>query len=612
MSEELDVNKIVGDFLQANVDRLFKSAAAGAKDVKDQVRVRLERTYRTYLARLIERYARGKSFFVRTEPIPLYDFYVPMDLATQRRVLEKPGAADLGRVSHRSIIFGTGGSGKSMMMRHLLLSALTSRAKTPIFLELRNLNQKELTVRAALLEAVNAAGLEVDDVYFERALVAGHYFVLLDGFDEIEKTARSRVAGEVQKLADQYPNNWVVVSSRHDSTLEGWNDFTAFKLAPLTLDRAIDLVEKVPFDEAVKARFVADMRDRLFAQHESFLSNPLLLSIMLLTYSDVADIPHKLSTFYTQAYEALFNRHDALKSGFRRDRQTGLDIQDFARAFAAFSIFTYEHREFTFPATRALEALAEARDATALPFDTTAYLQDAVQSVCLLVEDGLDITFAHRSFQEYFVARFIHAAPPDIKEDLVKRYAHLADSDNVMGLLFEIDPYVVERYFLLPAFARLREAIGTDRVVRAHHHARYMRTMFSSIEENELPNGTIEYRGAVQDLAINTAVMFAFERYGPNDLFERAGYVKASEAQLREAFTSDYGDADSVPTSDLKVRGAYMSLLRTGGQLWGVAFLERLLAIDAEIRARHATTQDTLSQLLAKRRDARPSPRGTS
>jgi hypothetical protein len=55
---------------------------------------------------------------------------------------------------------------------------------------------------------------------------------------------------------------------------------------------------------------------------------------MLLSYGQSASIPNKISVFYNQAYEALFERHDVLKDGFRRKRLTPLDIQDFARVFA--------------------------------------------------------------------------------------------------------------------------------------------------------------------------------------------------------------------------------------------------------------------------------------
>src|SRR6185503_8614326 len=127
------------------------------------------------------------------------------------------------------------------------------------------------------------------------------------------------------------------------------------------LDQACELVQKLPFESEFTSKFLKDLRDTLFAKHNSFLSNPLLLSIMLLTYGQSADIPNKLNVFYNQAYEALFQRHDALKGAFQRDRSTGLDIQDFAKVFAAFSLQTYDKRVFQMSKTQAIDYLEGAK-----------------------------------------------------------------------------------------------------------------------------------------------------------------------------------------------------------------------------------------------------------
>ncbi len=198
-----------------------------------------------------------------------------------------------------------------MLMRHFLVSALKDRQKTPLLLELRQLNTDGEEVRAALLRTLKSNGLDIDESYFELALRAGHFCFLLDGFDELELRFRKTVADQVRTLAENYPGNWMVLSSRPDSNREGSSAFAQFSVEPLDLERATALVEKLPFDDPIKSKFISDLRSELYAKHQSFLSNPLLLSIMLLTYCDIAHIPTKLSLFYDQAYESLFQKHDA-------------------------------------------------------------------------------------------------------------------------------------------------------------------------------------------------------------------------------------------------------------------------------------------------------------
>lgn len=602
MPEDFDPNKFAAEFVQKNFESLRTLAVSAFKGAKDRIRVHLEQTYAEYIARLVDRYGKGKSFFVRTEPVPLYDFYVPMDLRTQRRTLSQPDADDLGRVAARAIIVGSGGSGKSMMMRHLLYSALRSGWRTPVFFELRQLNHGEESLRAALLNTLRTFGLDVDDEYLELAFKGGHFVVLLDGFDEVTRARRDRVAREIRQLAQQYPTNWVVLSSRHDSTLVGWDEFSLFELAPLTVDRAAALVGKVPYDESVKARFVRDMRRSLFNTHKSFLSNPLLLSIMLLTYNDVADVPRKQSTFYAQAYDALFHRHDALKSGFKRDRLTNLDSQDFARAFAAFCVLTYERREFTFTRPRALEAIDEARITAMMAFDREAFLVDAIQAVCLLVEDGLDVSFAHRSFQEYFVARFITTAPVEMKSALVSRYSQLARSENVMALLFEIDPYIVERDYLLPALAAVRKAIGVFGNVERVHFVRYLRAMYSSISATDIGTGPESVTFVRQESTFGDGCQFAFARFGNSAALPSAGDREERARLMMEALRSDGLDTGRFSLAKVPADGAFVSFLCEGGDRISPAYVQELLRIELEIRERHARTQGTLLQILSTRR----------
>ena len=433
-------DKMAAEFAQARRREATDRRASRNEEMSSQFRARFRHTYARYVERVLERYGRGKSFFIRSEAVPLYQFFIPLDLKTNARHLSRPNASDLVTHSPFAIISGSGGSGKSMMIRHFLVSCIESGLRTPVFLELRQLNQTTDTCRQAILTVLRSFDLEVTDQFLEEALKTGHLYLLLDGFDEIERAARERLAREIQTLAVEYPATWITLSSRPDSSLRGWDLFTEYAVAPLDLESAVSLVSRLPVDDTIKQRFIHDMRTSLFVQHQSFLSNPLLLSIMLLTYGDVAHIPQKLSTFFSQAYEALFLRYNALKSGFQRERRSGLDIQDYGRAFAAFSLFSYDARQFAFGTEKALELIRTAREASMLQFNDQAFLDNAVQSICLLLEEGLELAFAHRSFQEYFTARFIKVPLPDVKAKLITRFIPTVESDSVMALLSEMGP----------------------------------------------------------------------------------------------------------------------------------------------------------------------------
>lgn len=598
-TSELDSNKLIAEFLAANLDRIVEFAGSGVKAARNLTRSKLDGTYRKYLSRLYDRHSRAKSFFIRAEPTPLYDFFVPLDLAMGKRVLSKPGAQEIASAARTAVIMGSGGCGKTMMMRHLLITTLQSQAKTPLFLELRQLNQSQRPLRYTLLETLQVGGLEVDDAYLELALKAGHFCILLDGFDELEHRLRKPLASQIQDLADRYPNNWIIVSSRPDSEIQGWTTFAQLSVCPLGLDSAVELVAKLPFDDPIKARFIDDLRRELFRRHKSFLSNPLLLSIMLLTYSDIAHIPTKLSLFYGQAYDALFHKHDALKGGFQRERRTTLDIQDFARVFSAFCVQSYDRREFAFSRLRALEYLDAARSISQIPFDSSAFLEDALQAACLLVEDGLELTFAHRSFQEYFVARFVSAAPANVKAQLVKRFASSVQRDSVLNLLYEIDPYAVELYYVLPAIDKLKASVGLKRKVGISHYLRFLQTLYISIEFRTEHDSQLGF--VIRDVPLLYAVMFALKTYRSGEELSFPTPTAHLE-RSKQLFLAKVGDQTRLSTKTLTTRSPLTRHLADfAGWPANLQELQRVFDTADDIRKRHEVAQESLERILAGR-----------
>jgi predicted NACHT family NTPase len=474
MNDEPDINQIIVGFLNQNLDRFYSTAKDVMKGTADRVRLHVFKTYQTYLNCVAARYSKAKTFLVRAEAVSLYDFYVPCSLSIGGTLYRQPSFNQVTRRSRFIVITGGAGTGKSVLMRHLFLTALESQGKVPVFIELRELNKTSKSLMKFVQSTLKENHFTLDDDYIQKALQRGHFAFFLDGFDELSRKRRASCSKEIQTIGKQYDKNVIVVSSRPDYESFGWQDSSNFNIEPLTSDQACDLVTKTPFDEKLKSKFLKDLRSGLFHDHSSFLSNPLLLSIMLLTYGESAGIPNKLNIFYNQAYEALFQRHDALKGGFQRERISRLNIQDFASVFSAFAIQTYDKRVFQFTQSEALRYIDEAKRLTSLSFDSADYLADSIQAVCLLLEEGLSIVFAHRSFQEYFAARFICEQKPEVQSRLLTKYVEQIERDSVIELLYEMRPDVVERLLIIPALEMLDRHLRARRTVGITHFVRFL------------------------------------------------------------------------------------------------------------------------------------------
>ena len=546
----------------------------------------------SYLERILERHSKSKSFFVRSEALPLYDFFVPPNLSNQQRQLSAPTAANLAAIAPATIVTGSGGCGKTMLMRHFLVSSICERSKIPVMVELRQLNNSGKSLQDTVLQTLKTNGLDVDQNYLELAFEDGHFCLLLDGFDELLNQLREPLIQQIQRFHETYPKNWIFVSSRPDTKLEGLVGFSSFIVDPLDLDQAVELVQKLPFDDPVKELFIDSLRSGLYKEHESFLSNPLLLSIMLLTFSDIAHISSKLSIFYQQAYESLFQKHDALKGGFQRDRRTTLDIQDFAKVFSAFCVQSYDQRQFSFTHSQALKYFDQARNISGIEFDSEGVLQDSMQAVCLMIEDGLEIGFAHRSFQEFFVAQFIFSSPPGTKEKLIERFAQSGGVDAVLQLLFEMDPYAVEEHYLLPSIEKIKTLVKFKRTIGVTHFLRYLKIMFSNFRVYNA-----SFAVGIKNIYLFHVVEFALRAYPRTE--DDSDDSKITIEEICEVFREEYGEGREVSIDSLRTTHRFLRSLKKSPSIWGLSALQRIIEIGALIEKRHKKSQSSLDAILS-------------
>ena len=150
---------------------------------------------------------------------------------------------------------------------------------------------------------------------FEQLLAYGKCVLLFDGLDEIPVGHTEKFELELEALTDKYSKNTFILSSRPFQHFVSFERFCLFKLIPFTPCQALQLDQQVGSSgltrPAIKEKFQAALVQTLFRTHYEFTENPLLLTIMLLTFEQFAEIPSKMHVFYREAYEVLAKRHDA-------------------------------------------------------------------------------------------------------------------------------------------------------------------------------------------------------------------------------------------------------------------------------------------------------------
>lgn len=498
-TEELGT-KIAADLIERYVGKTISQVGKTAKATSEEISVVLNQCFKPYIASQYDVYSTTKVIVSPLKPIKVVDVFEPPEISINSERNRYPSKRGMNfkdfrallRDKARIIITAIAGSGKSMFLKYLFLEMChNSRDHIPIFIELRALNElSKKDVLSYLFAQISAANSKFSRAQLDSALQKGKFCFLFDGFDELHPDIRIDIKKQIDELAYKYSRNPILLTSRPDDAFISWSQYTEYYLHPYRREQVLQLVKKMPFDSRVKDKFVGRIRDDLYSTHKDFLSNPLLASMMLLTFESSYDIPKKRHIFYHRAFQALIEKHDASK-GYKRAFKSGLDQDDFERVFAGYCIYSYLDRDFTFSQDGAEEYAELAYRVSSIPAQASEFVSDLVNCVCMLVRDGDRLSFVHRSFQEYFSACFAVRYSEDkgarILENFFTRDVTLLPREAA-DLAYEISPDYVDFSYVLPA---LEKFVAEYSSVQDDHSAKF--SMFFSHVAQERSDGKTIY-----------------------------------------------------------------------------------------------------------------------
>jgi len=418
--------------------------------------------YEKYLDNTRLRNGKIRTLIYRYVPEDLYSFYECIGVSYNGEIIDTSSVNNLVKNENKIIITGTGGVGKSILFKHLFLNAIRDTCLIPVLIELRSFNSidvKEISLREAIYNSLSDNGFSLEKRYFDYSMEKGGYIILLDGYDEVNRERTDKITQEIKSICSKYTENKYIVSSRPSEAFIGWNDFAEMAAQSLTKEQAINFVNKIRFDDKIKAMFVKELEDKLYESHKSFAENPLLLTIMLLTFAR-ATIPDRLNDFYELAFSTLFNEHDFTKDAFTREKRTGLGCEDFKRIFSHFCFKSYFREEYEFTEATLHRYIHDAKEKMNINnFRVEDFQDDLLNSVCMLVKDGLYYSFSHRSFQEYFAAWYTCKLTDDVVEKFLLKWMKTSlsiSSDSYLTMLYNMQSEKVNKIIFCPFLEELK------------------------------------------------------------------------------------------------------------------------------------------------------------
>lgn len=441
------------------------------KDVKDEINHFINDGLLEYENNQYNKYIKTKTFLFRNESIDFYDTYFPLNLRNGKGKfnIEEQGLLNLFDNSNYISFVGNAGSGKTMLMKYIYLEFIKHRYKIPIVIELRNLNNFKGNIQEYIYSVIFDNKLSPNKKILERLLDSGNFIFLLDGYDEIFSENKEKITIDIDSFIDKFNKNYYLITSRPGANVESIPRFECYNVCPLNPLQIYQFLEKqikgIEQEEDFLERITKAIKNAESRMYRAYLSSPLLLSMFILTFDSYPELPKTKSKFYWNVFDTLCTKHDSLtkKGGFLHERKTKLSNEEFEIILKWFSYTSLFDGKFGFDSEYIQNKLKLIKKELQLSFNIESVIYDLTVSIGIIIIDGLEYKFPHKSLQEYFSALLIKEQSEENKkkiyEEKFKRVNQkmLGGDLNLWQICNEIDKISFCKYYLLPELLKITD-----------------------------------------------------------------------------------------------------------------------------------------------------------
>lgn len=427
------------------VDDIYSLAKARANDdiAKWKARNKIDKLYSK-----VKEVRFVKTIWQFEKKVDIASFYCPTTviMGNQRRQIND--VDDFGTTDN-VLILGTIGQGKSIFFRYLTSRELQRGRCIPLFIELRRIEASE-TLLNHLMGELSALGVPVNEKILRFLLEEGKVMLFLDAFDEVRESEQSTIVSQIESISRLYEKTRVFVSARPGTTLEGSVAFKNIKVARLQHNDYQHVVRRMVDDAKVASAIIKGVESQ--PNVKTLLDTPLIVALLVIRYKAEQSIPENIAEFYEGLFGLMMQRHDKLKAGYVRTRKSNLGDGLLENIFNSFCYLSRKANISSFKSSDVIKLFADAITVSDLEADADAVLRDISSVTCLILDDGGEYRFVHKSVQEFHAACFVRDRPDvDAEVFYTAMISKWEKWQQELRFLSVIDKHRFDMYYKIPS-----------------------------------------------------------------------------------------------------------------------------------------------------------------